>query len=82
MDTFFLVLVITILPIMVHAGGLGIAPAVAIGGGAGILGYHPRSIWTGLKNAPPSILLVFLLLFWGLVSTLWSPYPVRGFLSN
>jgi O-antigen ligase len=82
MDTFFLVLIMIVLPVVAHAGGLGVAPAAAIGGGAAILGRHPKTIWTGLKNAPPSIFLVFLLLLWGLLSTMWSPYPVRDFLSN
>jgi len=69
-------------PIMGHAGGLGIAAIVGLGGIFGFIGWrppHPRDV---PKIIPAAIWAVMALLFWGMISTLWSPYSSDDVLSN
>lgn len=70
------------LPIMSHAGGLGIAAIVALGTVFGLIGFrppHPRDI---PKTVPMAIWMLMLMLVWGLFSSLWSPYETTDTLSN
>ncbi len=81
-DYFFLILVLVLLPLMALAGGLGIAAITAIAGGAALIDKTPKHIGAQLRRTPFAIWLIFALLLWGLVSSLWSPYQPGGFLTN
>jgi len=67
---------------MSHAGGLGIAAIVALGGLFGLMGWrppHPRDI---PKSVPTAIWALMAFLLWAMVSTLWSPYSSGDILNN
>lgn len=77
-----LFVVLFALPFMSHAGGLGIAAIVALGAVFGLIGFrppHPRDI---PKRVPMAIWVLMLMLVWGLITSLWSPYETMETLSN
>lgn len=69
--------VLILMPVMSHAGGLGIAPLTFI---LGLLGLV-LSLRAGIKISPPFIALL-LLLVWASLTAFWSPYQTDGFLTN
>ena len=75
---FFLLLV----PLMAHAGGLGMAPLVAIIGGVGWL--CAGSFIRAFKpfNIAPHIFVIFGFLAWASLTSLWSPYVTDDLLTN
>ena len=74
---FVLGIVLILMPVMSHAGGLGIAPLTFILGSLGLV----LSLRTGFKISPPFIALI-LLLVWATLTAFWSPYETDGFLTN
>ena len=74
---FVLGIVLILIPVMSHAGGLGIAPLTFILGSLGLV----LSLRTGFKISPPFIALM-LLLVWATLTAFWSPYETDGFLTN
>ncbi|MBL4852748.1 MAG: O-antigen ligase family protein [Robiginitomaculum sp.] len=77
-----LVLVFLAYPLMSHAGGLGIAAILALGGVLGLIGWrppHPRDI---RKSVPAAIWAIMAVLLWAMISTLWSPYNSGDVLNN
>jgi len=74
----FVSLALFCLPVMAHAGGLGIAAIAAIAGGAAlILRPFPKP-----RNIPLWGKALMLFLLWAFISALWSPYENPTFLSN
>jgi len=67
-----------LIPLMSHAGGLGMAPLAAIIGAAAWL-TRPRLRFTKL---PLHIFALFYFLIWAALTSLWSPYPAGSLLSN
>lgn len=66
------------LPLLAHAGGLGIAPSVAIAGGIGLLAswpWHPR-------KTPVSAIAVAVFLGWAIATSFWSAYVDPNALTN
>ena len=77
-----MLLVFVSFPLAAVAGGLGISPILAVSGGAALIGLRLKKI-TALRTVVPTALwLVLLLLLWGVVSTLWSPYKSGDTLNN
>ena len=74
---FVLGIVLILMPVMSHAGGLGIAPLTFILGSLGLV----LSLRTGFKISPPFIALM-LLLGWATLTAFWSSYETDGFLTN
>lgn len=74
------VAVLALLPIVGHAGGLGVAPLVFIMGLVGLF-LHFKSSGPKFKKSPTFILLV-LFLTWLCVTSLWSPYKPDDVLTN
>ncbi len=77
-----LIIMFVALPFMAHAGGLGIAAIVALSGLLGVIGFWPKHIKNFLHRVPKSIWMIFVLLFWGWFSVLWSPYKNSDILNN
>lgn len=75
---FFLLLI----PIMSHAGGLGMAPLVAIIGGAGWLCVCLTNGAFKSFNIAPHLLALFVFLGWVSLTSLWSPYVTDDALTN
>lgn len=67
-----------LMPLLSHAGGLGLAPLAAIVGGVGLLTCAPSKV--GL--IPGWVWALVLLLVWGNISALWSPYETDDILTN
>jgi len=67
-----------LIPLMSHAGGLGMAPLAAIIGATAWL-TRPRFIFT---KPPLHIFAVFYFLLWAALTSLWSPYQAGAILSN
>lgn len=67
---------------MAHAGGLGMAPLVAIIGGVGWL--CAGSFIRAFKpfNIAPHIFVIFGFLAWASLTSLWSPYVTDDLLTN
>ncbi len=81
-NSIVLFLVFLAFPIMAHAGGLGIAAIMALYSLIGLVGFrppHPRNI---ASVVPAAIWVIMVLLLWGLLSTLWSPYQSDDTLNN
>ncbi len=70
--------VFILLPIAAMAGGLAIAPLLAICGLAWILMAYPYR----LRSIPYWVIAVFAFLFWGFITQFWSPYISDDILSN
>jgi len=77
-----LMVVIFVLPFMSHAGGLGIAAIVALGTVFGLIGFRPTHPKNIPAIVPAAMWVLMLLLLWGLVSSLWSPYKSSYTLTN
>lgn len=77
-NSFIALFFIALIPLFAHAGGLGMAPLVAIIGGVGWLTVTPY------KPLKPSlaIMCLFAFLFWAAITSLWSPYETDGLLTN
>lgn len=69
-------------PLVAFAGGLGISPVLAVSGGAALIGLHPKWISELRHKMPTALWLVLLLLLWGVISTIWSPYQSDDVLNN
>ena len=69
--------ILILMPIMSHAGGLGMAPLTFI---LGLLGLF-ISLRSGIKISLPFMALL-LLLVWASVTAFWSSYQIDGFLTN
>lgn len=69
-----------LLPIVGHAGGLGVAPLAFIMGLVGLF-LHLKSSRLSVTKSPPFIFLV-LFLTWLCVTSLWSPYQSDDVLTN
>ncbi len=67
-----------LIPLMSHAGGLGIAPLAAIIGAVGWLTRPNKSY----KKWPAYKLCLFVFLGWAAITSLWSPYQSGDFLTN
>lgn len=67
-----------LIPLMSHAGGLGLAPLAAIIGGTAWLTRPNMSF----KNLPLYSLSLFVFLIWAGVTSFWSPYQSGEILSN
>lgn len=67
-----------LLMVFSHAGGLAIAPLVAVVGVVGYLTSNPSSI----RNIPPWFWALAVFTAWVLLSSLWSPYEDDQPLSN
>jgi len=74
------VAVLALLPMVGHAGGLGVAPLAFIMGLVGLF-LHLKSSGPKFKKSPTFILLV-LFLTWLCMTSLWSPYQSEDILTN
>lgn len=81
-DFYILVLVFLAIPFVSHAGGLGIAAVLAVSGFAALAGALPFQILGNLRRIPLALWLLFLLLCWGGLSSVWSPYSSGHILPN
>jgi len=81
-DYFVLILVFCVLPIASQAGGLGIAAITALGGVLTLIGLGPAKIGEILKHTPKPVWALMALLFYGLISSAWSPYQSNRSLPN
>ena len=70
---------IVFLPLMAHAGGLGIAPLAAIVGSVGIL-TTPFSDF--LKRPPNWLIGLFIFMLWAVTTSFWSSYEDTQTLTN
>ena len=77
-NSFVFFVFLALVPIIGHAGGLGMAPLAAIIGGAGWL------LVTNFKGFKPNfaVFVFFAFLIWASLTSLWSPYDNENFLSN
>ncbi len=78
---FVLITVLLLVPIMSHAGGLGIAPLVFILGIIGLI-IQVRSIGVKSIIVSPVFLTLALFLLWACTTAIWSPYRPDDFLTN
>ncbi len=81
-DYYVLLLVYVLFPLVVVAGGLGISAIVAASGFLALIGLKPALITELPKRFPLALWLVLLLLVWGIVSAIWSPYRSDNILNN
>ncbi|MBC6403072.1 MAG: O-antigen ligase family protein [Hyphomonadaceae bacterium] len=72
-------IVLLILPLVSHAGGLGMAPLAAIIGGAGLLVSIDK---INMMAIPAWLMAITAFLFWAFLSQIWSPYQNSNTLSN
>lgn len=77
-NTVVVIILLCLMPLLAHAGGLGMAPLVAIMGAVGWLTFAPLK---ALKPSAP-IISLFAFLIWASLTSLWSPYAADGILSN
>ena len=68
-----------LLPVIAHAGGLGMAPLAAIIGGAGYLSLTEKP---DLKSIPGWVWTVMIFLTWAWITSFWSPYEDTKSLTN
>lgn len=71
-------LVMVLLPLVSHAGGLGVAPLIFVLGVLGLL----MAIKTKQFDITPVQIALVVLLSWLSLSALWSPYHPDDFLTN
>ena len=78
--SFVLITVLILMPVVSHAGGLGIAPLVFILGSVGLL-LHLKSNDKKIPRSPV-FLTLGLFLLWVCFTSLWSPYHSDDLLTN
>ena len=78
--SFVLIAVLILMPIVSHAGGLGVAPLVFVLGVIGII-LHFKSVETKLRQSGVFLTLAMFLI-WLCITALWSPYHPDDFLTN
>lgn len=81
-DFGLLILVFVSLPLLSHAGGLGIAATVGVCGIAALVGRKPPSFNTLQHEIPLPIYMLGVFLLWAFASSFWSPYSSGHTLSN
>ena len=77
-NTGVIVFLLILVPFLAHAGGLGMAPLMAIIGGVGwvtVATLRPL-------NLKPYFVVLFVFLLWAWITSLWSPYTTDEFLTN
>lgn len=77
-NTGVLIVFLLLIPVMSHAGGLGMAPLAAIIGGTAWLARE-RFVW---RKPPLHIFALFYFLIWAALTSLWSPYSAGILLTN
>jgi len=75
---FALLTVIALMPLMGHAGGLGVAPLVFILGVLGVFLSHQKMIF----KITPVFMALAAFLTWLCISAIWSPYRPDDLLTN